>query len=170
MINSLEGITKNILIVGVPKCGQNSLHKYLKAKYPNQDVTRSEYFWELKKSKKEIDEIYKDYQMVIILRDNVERIWSGYRFYCHTDLSIDEYLKFTNGEDWGHLQINPVEQGDYKYWINLWKEYNPIIVWLEDCIKLEGFPHENITKDNREDYKDITEADRQIIKENLNYD
>lgn len=168
--NKLEGITKNIVIIGVPKCGQNSLFKYLLAKYPNQDVAWSELIWKPQQGMRMMAKAYKDYQPIVILRKRVERIWSSYHcFGMYRTHSLEEYLQFDKPSNLGAIgEGNPMYQSDYAFWIKNYEQFNPIIVWLEDCIGLEGFPHENKGIEQRpNEYPEITIEERQLIEEYL---
>ncbi len=147
-----------IVIIGAPKCGQNSLLKYYKS--IGKDVTRIEEIFK-EDGVARYEKEFADRKPVLILRDNIDRIWSNYNFFGYKDsMTLKEYLKY----DKPHNVIgegNPVKQGRYQYWINKWKDHDLEIVYLEDLQKLEGFPHENSTKLNTP----MTDKDRVMIKE-----
>jgi hypothetical protein len=166
-LQKLEGIDRNIIIVGCPKCGQNSLQKFLADKYPNLQVNRAEMFWTPDKGRKMMEKNFPDYQVVIILRENVSRIWSSYHYFGMTHLSLEDYMKFDHKEFSTVGEGNPVIQSRYEEWLKHWEVYNPIVVWLEDMQGVEGFPHENPTKTSRREYPEMTSDDRRIIMEAL---
>lgn len=170
MNNPLDGITKNILIIGTPKCGQNSLLQYLKKKYPDKDVQRLEVIWKPEVGFKHIEKEFQDYQLICIFRNNVDRIWSGYYYFgFYSMMTLEEYLTFEKPEELGGIgTANPLLQGDYDFWIKHYEKYDPIIVWLEDCEKLEGFPVENPTINSRKEYRLITPKERETIEVALN--
>jgi len=169
LTNPLDGIDRNILIIGTPKCGQNSLLKYLQAKYPDRDVRRLEVIWKPDVGERHIKKEFADYQLVCIFRENVERIWSGYWYFGFDSMmSLEDYMRFEKPEELGGIgTANPLVQGDYDYWLRQYAKYKPIVVYLEDCQKLEGFPHENPTKTMRREYPQMTPQDRHIIQEAL---
>ena len=70
----------------------------------------------------------------------------------------------------GHNHGSPdsCNTGIDDYWIDVWKDYDPIVVYLEDMEKLEGFPHENKTSGRRE-YPKITDGERKLIAEALTW-
>ncbi len=153
--------TNKIVIIGAPKCGQNSLLKYYKS--IGKEVTRVEEIFK-EDGVTRYEKEFADHKPVLILRDNIDRIWSGYHFFDYAkSMTLKEYLK----HDKPHNVIgegNPVKQGNYQYWINKWKDHDLEIVYLEDMEKLEGFPHENKTSTKRL-YPMITNEERMTIKE-----
>lgn len=165
-ISQLRNSNK-ILIIGLPKCGQHSLLRYLKKEFPDKEIDSVEYAWRGQEGIDLYHEKYEGWQPVIILRDNIDRIWSSYNFFGYVDsMDLQTYLEVEKPDGLGGILpfINPIVQGDYQYWINIWKEYNPIILHLEDLQKLEGFPHENKTETKRS-YTSMTQEDRVMIKE-----
>lgn len=146
----------------MPKCGTVSLEQYLKDRFPGKEARRIEQIW-----KNNVDKVIEmrppeDWHYVIILRDNVDRIWSSYHYFDMYDkMSLEEYLNYdTHGYRMGIA--NPIKQADYGHWLKIWQPLNPIITTLEEMQQLEGFPHLNKTGERR-DYPEITDNDRKLI-------
>lgn len=162
---------KHLAIVGAPKCGTNSLQKYLKTLFPDKEVIRTETLF---KGKHGVDDFKKNHSNkvpIIITRNDVDRIWSQYHYFdLKNRMTLKEYLEYNirDKDDifkgWG--KGNPIKQAQWKYWIDIWKELNPIIVTLEECMKLEGFPHDNKTELLRS-YPKINKEERELIEEAL---
>jgi len=168
LIDPFEGCTKHFCIIGMPKCGQVSLENYLRDRFPGKEARRIEKIWK----PKEIQDVVEkrppeEWHYVIILRDNVERIWSSYHYFdYYKSMSLEKYLNHDiQGTRLGPM--NPIKQGNYGRWLKEWSSLNPIIVTLEDMQKLPGFPHMNKTGDKRK-YPEISESDRELISSYLN--
>lgn len=61
-------------------------------------------------------------------------------------------------------------QSNYEKWLKPWKEFNPVVVELEELAKNKNFEHLNITKDTRyknEDVPEFTKEYRQLSKDLL---
>ncbi len=163
---------KHIAIIGAPKCGTCSLQKYLQERFPDKTVVRTESIFKGERGVKEFKDNHSDKVAVIITRDDVKRIWSQYNYFALQDkMTLKEYLEYDlrDKEDiFASLgKGNPIKQAQWDYWFKIWEEVNPIITTLEECQKLEGFPHENKTADRRH-YPDITDEDRELIERYLN--
>jgi hypothetical protein len=158
-----KGITKNLIIVGTPKCATNSLEQYLRDRF-DQEVRRIEVIW---RGQDGLDDtVYRfppdKWQYIITIRDNVERIWSNYHYFQMTKMSLEDYLKYDHSE-FSTVGIgNPIKQAQYEHWISFWREYDPIILSVEQMNELPGFPHLNKTGDKR-DYPEITDSERELI-------
>ena len=158
----------------MPKCGTVSLEKYLKTRFPDKEARRIEQVWKENSVKQVLEQRPKDdWHYIIILRDNIERIWSNYHYFDHYDkMTLEEYLNYDiHGFRMGIA--NPIKQGNYGHWLKVWQPLDPIIVTLEEVSKLEGFPHMNKTNERRE-YPEITESQKKLItsyldKERNNY-
>lgn len=132
------------VVIGFPKCGQVSLVEYLNKL--GHEAVKYDMIWK-ESCVLDVKSKYPDYQSIVITRDPIQRIWSGFNFWLyHEMMSFSHYLKLqrisrTLGEE------NPILQSYYYYWIDRVKRVlNPIIVRFEDLIKLPDFPHENKTK------------------------
>jgi len=165
MKDPFEGITKNLIIVGTPKCATNSLEQYLRDRFKGQEVRRIEVIW---RGQDGVDDtVYRfppdKWQYIITLRDNVERIWSNYHYFQMNDkMSLEDYLKYDHSE-FSTVGIgNPIKQGQYGYWIHFWRKYDPIILTIDDMNELPNFPHLNKTSDRRV-YPPITDDDKNLI-------
>jgi hypothetical protein len=164
LIDPFEGITKNLIIVGTPKCATNSLEQYLRDRFP-QEVRRIEVIW---RGQEGVDDtVYRfppdKWQYIITMRNNVDRIWSNYYYFQMNDkMSLEDYLKYDHSE-FSTVGIgNPIKQGQYHHWFSFWAKYDPIIITVEQMNKLPGFPHLNKTGDRR-NYPEITESDKNLI-------
>jgi hypothetical protein len=158
-----EGITKNLIIVGTPKCATNSLEQYLRDRF-GQEVRRIEVIW---RGQEGVDDtVYRfppdKWQYIITIRNNIERIWSNYHYFQMTKMSLEDYLKYEHSE-FSTVGIgNPIKQGQYEHWISFWRKYNPIVITVDEMNELPGFPHLNKTGDRRE-YPEMTESERDLI-------
>ena len=163
MKDPFEGITKNLIIVGTPKCATNSLEQYLRDRF-DQEVRRIEVIW---RGQEGVDDtVYRfppdKWQYIITIRNNVDRIWSNYHYFQMTKMSLEDYLKYDHSE-FSTVGIgNPIKQGQYEHWISFWREYDPIILSVEQMSELPGFPHLNKTGDRRE-YPEMTDDERELI-------
>ena len=163
MKDPFEGITKNLIIVGTPKCATNSLEQYLRDRF-GQEVRRIEVIW---RGQEGVDDtVYRfppdKWQYIITIRNNVDRIWSNYHYFQMTKMSLEDYLKYDHSE-FSTVGIgNPIKQGQYEHWISFWREYDPIILSVEQMSELPGFPHLNKTGDRRE-YPEMTDSERELI-------
>jgi hypothetical protein len=146
----------------MPKCGTVSLEQYLKDRFPGKEARRIEQVWKGNVERVLDDRPPNEWHYVIILRDNVERIWSNYYYFDMYDkMTLEEYLNYDiHGYRMGIA--NPIKQGNYGHWLKVWQPLDPIIVTLEQVSKLDGFPHMNKTSQRRE-YPDITQEDRELI-------
>jgi hypothetical protein len=152
----------------MPKCGTVSLEKYLKTRFPGKEAVRVEQVWK-EDAVERVTELRppEEWHHVIILRHNVDRIWSNYHYFDHYDkMSLEEYLNYDiDGYRMGIA--NPIKQGDYGHWLKVWQPLNPIVVILEHMYHMKGFPHMNKTGERR-DYPEITNNDRDLISSYLN--
>lgn len=152
----------------MPKCGTVSLQAYLKTRFPGKEAVRVEQIWKADRVRDVSDKRPESHwHYVIILRDNVERIWSNYHYFDMYDkMTLEEYLQYDiNGTRMGIA--NPIKQGNYGHWLKIWEPLNPIIVTLEEMSKMEGFPHMNKTGERR-DYPEMKQSDRDLISSYLN--
>lgn len=143
----------------MPKCGTVSLENYLTKRFPEIDVVRVEQIWKGKEGLNKVLQQWPGFHYVIILRNNVERIWSGYHYFDMYDkMTLEEYLTLEiEGTRLGIM--NPINQGNYKVWIDNFSPLKPIITTLEEVRELPDFPHDNITKEK----PDITNSDKDLI-------
>ena len=145
-------LEKGFVVIGFPKCGQESLLEYLKGRYPNRKTKKDEIIWN-KKGVEIFKEKYGDrMHPVIITREPILRMWSAYWYFEYTGetpynerFTFPEYLKL---EDYKyHIgEMNPVKQSNYQRWIKDWLELKPIIFKLETVSQNTNFPHLNQTK------------------------
>lgn len=161
------------VIVGFPKCGQNSLIEYLRAKYnlPVTDnsgsplVTKSEFIWKTDAVEQMTKWDAKGYKCVIIKREPVDRIWSSYYYFgYYTKMSYENYLEIrgyhrTLGEE------NPLLQSDYDHWIDRLKSFKPLVYDLEEILKESSFPV--INKTEIPEYKPIPDHLKQLTIQKL---
>jgi len=81
------------VIIGFPKCGQMSLIKYLQKQ--GDEVIRKDWIWR-RTALEELKPFFEDgYVPVVITRDPVERIWSGFNYwhYRTRGVTLPLYLK-----------------------------------------------------------------------------
>ena len=135
--------SKKYIIVGFPKCGQNSLQIYLQKL--GYDVERRDIIWRSNAAEK-IQQSHPDRIPIIVTRDPVEMIWSSYWYWAYKDImSIPQYLRYRTDVESTLGFENPAEHADYEKHIHKFVEYEPIVLKFEDLVKLDGFPHENKT-------------------------
>jgi hypothetical protein len=167
--DSFQNCDKHFCIVGMPKCGTVSLEKYLKDRFPGKEARRVEQVWK----ESSVERVVKqrppeEWHYVIILRDNIERIWSGYHYFDYVNqMSLEEYLNYDVTKSYRMGIANPIKQADYGHWLKVWSVVDPIVVTLEEVSKLPGFPHENKTAPRRH-YPEMTESERILISSYLN--
>lgn len=165
---------EKFVIVGFPKCGQNSLIEYLRKKHGlpvvGRDgrplVTKNEFIWhnDAFEKMKKLD--YDGYKCVIIKRDPVERIWSSYYYFgYYAKMSFEQYL---NLEGYSSLlgEENPIKQSDYNYWIKKLSFFDPMIFDLEEISKDPDFPLINKFEDPN--YKAIPPELKNLVITKLN--
>lgn len=157
------------IIVGFPKCGTTSLEAYLSNK--GVDVLRHESLFCAGEGFGSYHtynpiEWYKqnasDREIVFILREPVERIFSLYNYKRHHQegdhYQIKESLKDA-------LLNRPylVEQSNYDKYLDMWQRKT--VLYYEDIIKEADFP-----KHNSYDSKLLmTDEDKDIILKSINY-
>ena len=186
----------DIVIMGFPKCGTTSLLEYLKIKYKKEIAKEAgfyDYDFEDKISRREwcylpfeeqlnrFNKVFgdpKDYKIIFITRDPVERIWSGWESWNHhyPTYTFESYLKLDTlrynynmgGRGLSYLgEVNPIKQVDYWKWITPWMEsYHSEIVKvysLEGLINDPDFPHINSLKKSP-----VPDKYRELINSYLN--
>lgn len=134
-----------MVIIGFPKCGQNSLAKYLNCKlhdfvyYDNAVEVYVNYY------------IPQKLRPVFITRDPKERILSQYNYFprYHNNMTFDEFKRYVD-PDPAFGGLTPIEQCEYKLFIEKFKDFNPLVFRLEDMSFL--MTHENETS-NRCQFK-----------------
>lgn len=125
-----------MVILGFPKCGQNSLAKYLDCKLHDFVYYQNAVEIYLKN--------YSGKRPVFITRDPEQRMRSQYHYlvrYKNNGLSYEDFKNYIDPDPaWGG--ITPVEQCNYEYFINQFKAYNPLVFRLEDMGSL--MPKKNV--------------------------
>lgn len=130
--------------IGFPKCGQLSLIKYLKER--GEEAEKFDKIWH-ENAVELIKNRYPDgAQFVVIMRDPIDRMWSGYRFWhYHEHMSFEKYTHFyATSKDLGNE--NPIIQSNYVHWLDRVKALDPWLVDFEEIINLPNFPLLNKTK------------------------
>ena len=113
-----------LIIIGFNKCGQTALSKHLNCK-----VNELIYYPDaLERYKKH----YSNHTPVFILRDRAEKLWSEYHYFEENrKMSWTEFLDYRSPEvDRGYS--TPIERTDYWHYIEPFREFNPIVLTLED--------------------------------------
>lgn len=130
------------VVVGFPKCGQESLVKYLQNQ--GHEAKRFDVIW-LDNAVDLYKKAFSDWTPAIITRDPAERIWSGYHYWSyHKFMVFSEYLKInTYRPVIGHE--NPIIQSDYSRWIKPFLPFKPEFFIFEEMVKKPDFPHQNKT-------------------------
>ena len=134
------------VIIGFPKSGQISLIEYLKAQ--GNEAEKYDMIWH-DSALEMIRDRYRGFpetRFVIIIRDPIERMWSGYRFWhYHEHMTFEKYTHFY-GQSKTLGSENPVIQSNYTNWLERIESLDPWLVDFEEIVKLPNFPHENKTK------------------------
>ncbi len=151
-----------ICIVGFPKCGQISLMRYLKRKYPKAEVLRPEIIWEdTIRFTKTID--IKEFSVIVITRNPVDRIQSGIRYWenirkTYETFGIEKVLKGIGPFGFKTGWQDPIEQSNYskyiekfeiQYDVNIEKVYE-----LEKMITDPDFYYHNVSENKTTFSKD----------------
>lgn len=115
-----------MVIIGFQKCGQTALSSYLKCKvneliyYPDAtDRFKSHY--------------QHTHRPVFITRDPTEKLWSEYHYFerYREEMTFIEFLDYRSDQvDQGYT--TPVERCDYFRWIEPFKQFNPLVLSLEN--------------------------------------
>jgi len=115
---------KELVIIGFDKCGQTALGKHLKCK-----VDELVYYPD---AVERYRTHYSNYTPVFILRDRAEKLWSEYHYYgWNQEISWERFLDYRSSEiDRGYT--TPIERTDYWLYINLFREFKPVVLNLED--------------------------------------
>jgi len=118
-----------LVIIGFDKCGQTALRKHLNCK-----VDELVYYPD---AVERFITHYSDHRPVFILRDRAEKLWSEYHYFeelYHWPMpafTFEEFLDYRSDQaDRGYT--TPIERTDYWRYITPFKEFNPIVVNLED--------------------------------------
>jgi hypothetical protein len=97
------------------------LQTWLQNRYPHIKVVRHESIYY---DDGGISRYWKEtpyWQPWIILRDNVDRIWSAYHFFgdLRNEITLEEYL---DGDYYAQMsgERNPIKQADYARWLTPW--------------------------------------------------
>ena len=126
------------IIIGFPKCGTQSLEKYLTDK--GHTVLREELVY-LKDGLKQYLTKYSDYIPVLITRIPECRQWSLYHFKeYHKTMSFNEFRnkKFKVGLNFG--LDTALECSQYEKYIKNWRKHKVIIHKLSEIQKEKDFP------------------------------
>ncbi len=161
-----------ICVIGFAKCGQVSLVRYLKNKYPKVEILRPEVAW--------ADTIHfmesvnvKEFSFVAIIRNPIDRIQSGVRYWHnikekYNTFGIERLLKGIGPFGFRTGWQDPIEQSNYnkylekfeiKHDVNIEKVYQ-----LEEMVKDPNFPFNN-KSDNRTTF---SEEERNLIQNKVN--
>jgi hypothetical protein len=125
-------------IVGFPKCGTQSLEKFLSDK--GHDVVRTELVY-MDNGIEEHLQHYSQYRTVFITRDPEERMKSLYFFdHFHLEMSYEEFKKTTHTRGINFGVQTPETCCDYEKYIKQWSQFNPLVFKLENLKNLQGFP------------------------------
>ena len=181
---------KGIVIMGFPKCGTTSLLKYLEVKYTKEiakeagfyphdydnKISRREWCYQpfeeqVKRFKHEFGDP-KDFRLVFIIRDPVERIWPGWEAWNHyyKGMTFEQYLNLETSEYDDGLsylgEVNPIKQVNYWKWITPWMEkYSSKLV---EVYTLEGLaPHPDFPQTNSLKKSQIPENCRGLVENYL---
>lgn len=148
-IRSIEQVkTMKYVIIGFPKSGQLSLIQYLKER--GESAEKYDKIWHVN-ALEMIQQHYQnrypnEIQFIVIIRDPIERMWSGYRFWhYHEHMTFEKYTHFYDeSKDLG--MENPIIQSNYVHWLDRVKPLNPWLIDFEEMINLPNFPLVNKTK------------------------
>jgi len=132
------------VIVGFPKCGQVSLVEYLIRQ--GHQAKKFDKIWHDDALRMILERYQNNEQFVVITRDPIDRMWSGWRFWhYHEHMSFEKYTHVF-GTQSSVGQENPIAQSNYAYWLDIIKPLDPLLTTFEEVVKLPNFPHENKTK------------------------
>ena len=111
------------MVIGMPRCGAHSLGDYLQLKYPDRSVVTDEFTFLTDKSirNSNLDKALAESEVWIILRKDVEH-WR---------------------ESFEALIGKPPHESMIEFQERMSKFCKPKIVYLEDYMKLDNFPHVN---------------------------
>lgn len=131
------------VVVGFPKCGQLSLVSYLTAK--GFDVVRNDCIWR-SDAKKLIEVQNPGRQPIIIIRDQIQMIWSSYWYWHYKDvMSFPNYLVHKTRRETALGNENPLDHADYEKHIQKFADMDPLLFDFGEMIQFPDFPHENKT-------------------------
>ena len=134
------------------------MQEYLLKKYPESNSVKLEFpiFGGQNRFEKDL----KGYRPVIMTRDRKEMLWS---FYNYFNMQLVPFKYFLNMpiRAYNMKGLTPLQQTDYERWITPFKKYDPWIISLDDAMKLEGFPHNEITRTKNK--PDIPSDVREIL-------
>ena len=122
------------VIVGFPKCGQNSLKEHFQCGY-------DELAWN-KDGVHIFEKRYKDATPIFITRHPIDRCWSHYWFFKYNDIcSYPNFLERIVYE--ADSQTTPIRQCDYFKYIERWEDLKPDVFHLEELQGIPYFPIRN---------------------------
>lgn len=144
-------------VVGFPKCGTVSLQSRLPP-----DTPRYEWAY-LTFGKDAFLHRFPNTRPIFITRDPVERTWSAYCYFdVFTKMGLEEWLQNGVGKCDQRLGIHdPVKCANYGYYINQWRDLNPIVIKLEDYKK--KLPRKNVGGK----YRYMNDKERKILEKYL---
>lgn len=159
-------------VIGFPKCGQVSMQTYLQNRYSGQP-SRNEIAWR--------DDIIQCWTRIVanhtkskltplfIIRDPIERVWSAFLYMGLPNIThFPTYLINRLYQQYG--EGNPIIQSNYSKWINRFKEFNPMVVHIDEIRKNPNFFNVNRTKDvkyKNEEMPSFPDNYRKLTKELL---
>lgn len=133
-------------IVGIDKCGTVSLMKDLQKK--GHEVIRNESMYWDGGPEKHL-KLYPDYQVIFIVRDPIERIWSQYWYKRYHQEGDRQQIKVDLREAFKqHPEL--IDHTNYRKYLDVWRKTKPFVFQLETLQKFVlGFPKENVSPDKR---------------------
>ena len=138
-------------IVGVEKSGTTSLAHYLKK--AGHEVARHEWSYSFENSPQMHLKYWDSYQVVFIIRNPIERIWSDYHYRKKRGYIPDIEYKVALKE------YPELVQGSlYEKWLDIWAKTNPIVINFEEMTLIPSFPK---IKDNP-DKPQISEEEKRL--------
>lgn len=160
------------VIIGFTKCGTTALEKYMKDN--GEDVVRNEVLFYSGENgsynpdvdgREFYDKHYSDRIPILIMRDPIKRIFSQYHYKQRHQKGDIYEIKENNLKDALNNHYELLTASDYDRYLELWKDKKPIILYFEDVIKWDNFPHENKCNCGIKP----TEKEINLIKNSINY-
>lgn len=108
-------------------------------KFPDSNVMKLE--WPIF----DPDSFNRSLKPVIITRDKIEFLWSMRHYFNLQSIPYDKFLELPM-HGWNMKGVKIIDMIDYERWIEPFRVLDPIVMKFEDMIKLDDFPHNEITR------------------------
>lgn len=170
-MNKVKSKGMKYIIVGFAKSGSTSLEIYMNKK--GYDVVRHETLFCAGEAGSNhpynplewYEKYFPDRQPIFVLRDPIKRVFSYYHYKQNHQVGDAQEIKQKTLRDALDKHPHIVKQSDYDRYLKQWQHKLPLILYLEDIKKWDGYPHDNVCDCKAK----ITNDEEQLIKSLIDY-